>query len=371
MPASLQIDNGVKKMQVALEIVSYPAASENGSQLVVDAESNSLLLPGKSEAAVEAALVVSGFRSGVRAVIDSCVRTNETIRRFRDDPDSIDAFLAVLVDGNVISRNEARLGKASPKLVKLCAIGAHCGLLNREEIFKFLEPGYTIIYQVVVLYNTLRGDEDARLEQLVRILRQERQVSREALIAWTDAAKRENRPASVELVSSSANGSGDNVKPNAEIGPNHSLVLLTPDHRRDLRKLNEEYVDRPRYCQLVHDLVAEDATAVVVARLADLPIIENKLLPLIGFLGPFRVFLVREPVGPNVTDAEIFIVAHRGSVASVPDFKWRSAVELFDAAAAAELLVPDATKRLHLFAAAPSDGWRSIVGEANWSQSDA
>ncbi len=58
-------------------------------------------------------------------------------------------------------------------------------------------------------------------------------------------------------------------------------------------------------------------------------------------------------------------------MASVPDFKWRSAVELFDVAAAVELLVPDATKRLHLFAAAPSDGWRSIVGEANWSQSDA
>ena len=357
-------------MFTAQAVAIIPPPRSRAADTLVEGISTELFLPSKSNAVAEAALVVSGFRSGVRAVIDSCVRTNETIRRFRDDPDSIDAFLAVLVDGNVISRNEARLGKASPKLVKLCAIGAHCGLLNREEIFKFLEPGYTIIYQVVVLYNTLRGDEDARLEQLVRILRQERQVSREALIAWTDAAKRENRPASVELVSSPANGSSDSV-PNDEIGRNHSLVLLTPDHRRDLRKLNEEYVDRPRYCQLVHDLVAEDATAVVVTRLADLPIIENKLLPLIGFLGPFRVFLVREPVGPNVTDAEILIVAHRGSVASVPDFMWRSAVESFDVAAAVELLVPDATKRLHLFAAAPSDGWRSIVGEANWSQSDA
>jgi len=98
-----------------------------------------------------------------------------------------------LVDGNIISRNEARLGKASPKLVKLCTIGAHCGLLSREEVFQYLAPGYSVIYQAVVLYNTLRGSEDDRFKQLVRILREERPVSREVLIARTAAAKEANK----------------------------------------------------------------------------------------------------------------------------------------------------------------------------------
>jgi hypothetical protein len=355
----------------AVATISPPRSG--AADTLVEVVSNELLLPGKNDAAAEAALVVRGFRSGVRAVIDSCVRTNEAIRRFREDPASIDAFLAVLVDGNVISRNEGRLGKASPKLVKLCAIGAHCGLLNREEIFQYLEPGYTIIYQVVVLYNTLRGDEDARFDQLVRILRQERHVSREALIALTQATKRENRPASIELASSSANGSSDSVKPNVEIGRNHKLVLLTPDRRRDLRRLNEDYVDRPRYSQLVHDLVAEEATAVVVARLADLPVIENKLLPLLGFPGPCRVLLVREPIGWDVTDAEVIVIAQRGAATSTTDFRWLSSIESFDVVSTAELLVPDAKQKLHLFAqerSVGSGGWYSVIGMANWSHDD-
>ena len=179
----------------------------------------------------------------------------------------------------------------------------------------------------------------------------------------TEAAKRKNRPASLELVSSSANGSSDSVRPSVEIGRNHKLVLLTPDRGRDLRRLNEDYVDRPRYSQLFHDLVAEEATAVVVARLADLPVIENKLLPILGFPGPSRVLLVREPIGWDVTDAEVLVVAHRGAAASTVDFRWLSSTGVLDVISAAELLVPEAKQKLHLFAqrglSGPADGTRS------------
>ena len=124
------------------------------------------VLPSKIDAAAEAALVVSGFRSGIRALLDSCARTHEAVRRYRADPASLDAFLAVLVGGNVISPNKARLGKASPKLIEFCAIGAHGELLKREEIFQYLELGYTVILSARRPYNTLRGDEDARLISL-------------------------------------------------------------------------------------------------------------------------------------------------------------------------------------------------------------
>jgi len=278
-----------------------------------------LLLPGKNDAAAEAALVVSGFRSGVRAVIDACVRTFETVQRFSDDPDSIDAFLAGLVDGNLISRNEARLGKASPKLVKLCTIGAHRRLLSREEVFQHLAPGYSVIYQAVVLYNTLRGSEDDRLEQLVRILREERPVSREALIARTAAEKEANK-----VLEAAPAAMGHSVEPVDDIRHTHELVLLTPDRQRVLRRLNEDYVDRPYFCQLAHDLVAKQATAVVIARLANLPLIENKLLPMCGFEGVSRVLLIRDPLDADVTHAEIAVLAERGprDDARTEDFEW-------------------------------------------------
>jgi hypothetical protein len=350
--------------QAATNISSpRPRAAYN----VVEGISNDLFLPGKSEAAAEAALVVSGFRSGVQAVIDACVRTNETVLRFRNDPDSIDAFLAVLVDGNIISRNEARLGKASPKLSKLCTIGSHCGLLSREEVFRYLEPGYTVLYQVIVLYNTLPGDDNVRFEKLVQILREERTASRDALSDRTAAAKRANR--SLETVPAAS----DNSRREGDISHSFDLVLLTPDRQRDLRRLNENYVDRPRFCQLAHDLLAEEATAVVSARLTDLPLIENKLLPILGFPGPSHVFLVREPIESNVTDAEILVVADRKQTPSAPEFRWLSPGEPLDVTSLAELLVPDAKRKLHLFGQdtpVESLGWRSFIGNSNWSQAD-
>jgi hypothetical protein len=324
------------------------------------------LLLGKNDAAAEATLVVRGFRSGVRAVIDACVRTNDTIRRFSDDPDSIDAFLAVLADGNVISRNEARLGKASPKLVKLCTIGAHCGLLCREEVFQYLEPGYTVLYQVIVLYNTLQGDENGRFEKLVQILREERIPSREALSDRTAAAKRAKRSLG------SALAAGDSSRPEGDISHSLDLVLLTPD-QRDFSRLNENYIDPPRFCQLAHSLLAEEATAVVVARLTDLPLIENKLLPVLGFPGPSHVLLVREPIEANVTDAEIVVIADRKETPTAPEFSWLSSDESLDARLVADQLAPDAKRKLHLFAQegpVESGGWLLVIGNSNWGHAD-
>ncbi len=314
------------------------------------------LLLSKSDAATEAALVVGGFRSGVRAIIDACVRTNETICRYREDPDSIDAFMAVLVKGNIISSTEARLGRASPKLTKLCRIGDYCELLTREEVFQYLEPGYTILYQVIVLYNALQGDEDDRFKNLVQILREERTPSREALSNRTAAAKRAKRS------SDSLPAPSDTASFEGNIGRTFGLVLLTPG-QRDFPTINEDYLDPPRFSQLAYDLLAEDATAVVVARLADLPIIENKLLPMIGFSCPSQVFLIREPGGSNVTDAEILVIADRNQTPSSPDFRWLSSDDSFDAVSVAESLVPDAKRKLHLFAqaSAASVGWFTLL----------
>jgi hypothetical protein len=326
------------------------------------------LLLGKNDAAVEAALVVRGIRSGVRAVIEACVRTNDTIRRFSDDPDSIDAFLAVLVDGNVISPNEARLGKASPKLVKLCAIGAHRGLLTRDEVFQYLEPGYTVLYQVIVLYNTLQGDENDRFEKLVQILHDEGTASRETLSDRTAAIKRAKRNLEIPPAAN------DNVRPEGDISRSFDLALLTLDHQIDRRRLGEDYADRPRFCQLAHGLLAEEATAIVIARVTDLPLIENKLLPMLGFTGPSHVFLVRAPTGSNVTEAEVLVFTDRRKRPFVPDFEWLAFDDSFDPNLIAEQLVPDSKRRLHLFARksvnTKSGYWLAIVGDGNWSHAD-
>jgi hypothetical protein len=330
-------------------------------------------LPGKSEAAVEGALVVSGFRSGVRAVIDACVRTAETIRRFRDDSSAIDDFMAVLVDGNIISRSEARLGLASSKLSKFRTIGDHAELLCRDEILDHLEPGYTLIYQVVVLYNALEGDAEARFRGLVRILQAERPISREVLIAQTESAKRAKRgPAAAKPDFNSAGAANEIGKNGAKVSEQFELLLVTLDSRADLRGLRDDHADHPPPCLRIGERMAEQAVAVVVARLADLPTVENKLLPGCGFSGVARVLLLRDPIDPDVTDAQVVVVAERGQGESVnlANFRWLPHDDTLEAVYLASRLVPDARKKLHLFAAAESEGWCSIVGDANWRQAD-
>jgi hypothetical protein len=353
-----------------------PSPGSHAADIFVEGHSNELLLPGKSDAAAEAALVVGGFRSGVRAVIDACVRTNETIQRFRDDPDSIDAFLAVLVHGNIISRSEARLGKASPKLSKLATIGQNAEMLRDEQVFRYLAPGYTLIYQVTVLYSVLDGDEAHRFDQLVRELAALSPLSREWLIARTEEIKRAKKGASAlpSISDAGDHRAGSDVDPIASLGTDYKVVLLTPDHQRDFCRLSEDYVADPKFLRLGSELLAEDAVAVVIAQLADIPLIENRLLPILRFSYVSQVCLVRMPLHADVTGAEVLIIAHRKQMDFTAKFTWIAESEELDAKAVVERLLPDAGTKLHLFASeephGSSGGWLSVVGNANWGQSD-
>jgi tetrahydrodipicolinate N-succinyltransferase len=97
------------------------APTESISQTEVESSKAGPLLIVKTNAATLGARVVDGIRKGVRALIDACVVVEETVRLYHDDRDAIDEFMAALVDGNIISKSEGRLGLASPKLSKFCA----------------------------------------------------------------------------------------------------------------------------------------------------------------------------------------------------------------------------------------------------------
>jgi hypothetical protein len=342
-----------------------------GADTIVESSSPDLLLPGKSAAAVEGALVVGGFRAGVRAVIEACVRTAESIRRFQDDPSAIDDFLAALVEGNVISRSEARLGLSSPKLSKFRTIGDHAELLCSDEILSHPEPGYTIPYQAVVLFNVLAGDEHARFEQLVKILQAE-PVSRERLIAQTEMAKRAKRSSTAGISEFNPEGAREDIGNGIKVSKHFDLLLADLNLASDLRHTEQNYGDHPPLCLRIRPRVAEDAVAVVIARLADIPTIENKLLPRWGFGDVARVLLLRDPVDPDVTDAQVVVIATRGrrEIDQVGDLQWLPYGEPLDAVGLAARLVPDAKSKLHLFATQVSEGWCSIVGEANWRDAD-
>jgi hypothetical protein len=277
-----------------------------------------------------------------------------------------------LVEGKVISESEARLGLASPKLTMLCKIGEYADRLRHHEIVRyFLQTGsygYTNLFQFAVLFDQTPADQEdeARIQLLVDKLRHNQVTSRQGLLRLTREMKQATRDTASDLVGAFR----DNVA--TQIGQGFDLLLSAPPGLA-VRKLHEDYADWLPRCLRIGELMASDAVLVVVVSVSDLPVTVNKLLPGCGFEGiPPRVFLIRSPVDPEVTGEQVVIVAERGSVeqARLSNIRWLPHDEPIDPFALAGRLVPDAKKKLNLFASAQTDGWCSIIGEANWNLDD-
>jgi len=339
---------------------------------------------GKSAAGAEGAAVVDGLRSGVLATIDACVKALVARTKFKGDKQAIDDFLAPLVEVSILSSSEARLGLASPKLSKLCKIGEYADLLRHELIIRYFFQtdcsGYGPIYQVTVLLDQMPTDlgNDERVQRLVETLERGQVDTLHAMRRLTKQFKDAKRGVSVKLPNSVDARLPDQISvgetghpPSVHVEDGSDLVLAMPD-RSDLRKLREGYVNPPR-CLKVGEAIADNAVVIVVATLSDLAVIQYYFLPYFGFegLAP-RLLLSQPPAGPEVTEAQVFIVAERpsGNRARLSEIVWPAGDEPIDPLALAARLVPDAWKKLALFASENADGWQSIVGDANWGQVD-
>ena len=321
------------------------------------------LLPGKNDPWTLAADVAERMRAGTYSMIEACVLFVDGVRRFEADHELTENFLEALVRENVIPKRSARLGIEKSKLSMLRKIGLHADLLLDARIFKYLPPGRSILLYVIRLYEVLSGDHDSRIERLVQLFEAEGSPSRDFLIEQVKLAERASQPDAPQTADPWVAG---------DRGERFDLILMTVLDRHDPRRLLADYPDRKPFCLRVHERVANGAVGIVIARLVDLPVIENKLLPGCGFDGFAQGFLLRDPIDPDVTDAQVIVVTMRGrrGIEGLASFQWLPDGEPLDAVALASCLMPDAKTRLHLFASARFDGWSSTIGEANWSQAD-
>ncbi|MCS3687485.1 hypothetical protein ABIF07_005488 [Bradyrhizobium elkanii] len=325
-------------------------------------ESVNPVLPGKTDPAAFAAHIAGCVRSGVRAEIHAYVLVVDGLRAYEGDPTLSERFLRALVVENLIPKRSARLGLDKSKVSMLRKIGNSAELLLDYRIFKYLRPGRSLLYHVVLLYEALPGTHAERISLLVALFESEGQVSRRFLI---DQIKR------AEIAAQHPKAEERDPWQGETTFESFDLILGTVGPR-EARRLSEDPADRLPRCQRVHEHISEDSVFVGIARLADLMAVESKLLPGCGFGAISRVFLLREPVEPNVTDAQVIVVAMRGNSDRVRlnDCEWLPPDARLDPVALALRLFPDAKNKLHLFAHADTAGWCSIVGEANWSLSD-
>ncbi|MHC6157819.1 hypothetical protein ACVSQB_39435 [Bradyrhizobium elkanii] len=326
------------------------------------ADSERAFLPSKRDPAALAAEVAEGMLSGAGNVISACVKLNEGERSFAGDPDLTSQFIDALVRENVIPRRSARLGEFDrSKLAMLRKIGEQSSLLLDTEISKYLQPGYSVLYHTIRLYEELPGDHDQRLAKLIEICAAEGHLSREFLILEIKKAQRTGKPETAE----------DAQLPVLE-GESYDLILLDLRSGRYRSRWSQDYGERMPLFARVHESVSDSAVAICIARLKDLPIVGGKLLPGCGFGTISRALLTQIPADADVTDAELLVIGERGGSNRVQltGFEWLPPEVPLDPVALATRLVPDAVNRLHLFASVETAGWRSVVGDANWSYAD-
>jgi hypothetical protein len=361
-----------------LDIVSagLAPADAQGIQTLLRGKSASRLAdsiagdPKDADPIQEGRQAASEWHGSVKSLIGACVRIRRVLLTWRDDKAHIEAFLRALVAGHVLSRAETRLGLAAPKLCKLVKIGQGADLLQRSQIAPFLMPSYTTLYQLIVLSETLPdSEEEHKTAALTRILANcPGEISREYLIEETRRLKRTRGTAEAVSELRLPERAETDKKPRdlLEAGEQFELMLLTPS-KSDLRLLRADYSDGTlERCLPLFKLIRESAGAVIATQIADLSLIENVLLPSCGFSRLSHVLLVRRPTSLDVTDAEVVITAERGEMQLSPSEAWLNDAERIDAPTMAARLYPLTSRRLHVFAAAHTDGWHCLVGNDSW-----
>ncbi len=296
--------------------------------------------------------VAFAFFDGVMAVIHACALLVAALSRFEGDIVARETFLKILVEKNVIPRRSHRLGEFNKsKLAMLCKIGENYSLLLSDALRPFLQAGYSVLYYIVRYYEVLDGDHDSRLAQLADVFSREGHLTRDFLVAKVneiEKAKKAGAKASQHNWNETAPSNG------------FDLIVATPSHS-ELRRLKEYPSDAVR-CLRIHHHIAAKAVVVVRGRLADLPVIENKLLAGCGFDFISNIILVNKPIEPDVTTAEVIVIARHASSSIMSDLEW---LEIQDIRAFASRVAPDAQNKLHLFATEETEGYVCIVGDAN------
>jgi hypothetical protein len=143
------------------------------------------------------------------------------------------------------------------------------------------------------------------------------------------------------------------------------VLVLTPS-AGVVSRLNKPFTTGGEpACLRYHDVVAQNAVLILMARVGDLPRLADKL-SLWGFKRFKAIYALAPPSGPNLMDVDAIAICECGRSNLVKDLEdWPT--EKDPLKLAESLLNEVAGRRVHLFAESETPGWECILGEANFS----
>jgi hypothetical protein len=333
---------------------------EHGSQHFHLGETAPALVPDDNAhaAAIEAAgRVAENLQGSNEFIIRAGVEAFEAKVRFGNDRAVYyDSFIAALVAKNVLTKRDGQLADESSKLSKLLTIGQSADILRHPEIFSRLPQGYSALYEAIGLLKKLPGDENAQSQRLVEILiegERQQNISRQFLIDQ----KREANPRKKH---------GNGLREPVVLPDSGARLILVTPNLRDLRKLEEDVSEHSLpACMRLKDLSADECDAVIVVPIWAIPVVKSRMIDQWGAVE--RVLLLGRADAPDITDAEVAVIAARGAGnREIEPFEWCQDSAELDSLDLAERLFPNSANKLHVFADEPQGDWNALVGEENW-----
>ena len=111
---------------------------------------------------LHAAQSVISFRAAsVREQVLSTVALSDGFQAFKDDKVKLKQYLQVLVDAKLLTNAEIDNPNGA-RLSKLKTIAKHVSILLDKRIVEYLEPGYSLLYELILLWKRLPTTSDHR-----------------------------------------------------------------------------------------------------------------------------------------------------------------------------------------------------------------
>lgn len=299
-------------------------------------------------------------------------------------------FLSRLAELRVLCQRDVMvLSRPNGMLSMIKKIGENADWLRHHEMLPILLPEPSKLYQIVLLRDDLGGSFDRSLAALQTL---EPGYTRDDIIALRQDAKPRN---AANGTSCSGEGRGaarnasfdDERQDRATIEPSdsgravlaassggtvigsdqnlagYSLVLadMTP---ADVRLLRTDFADPNELDRLLgRPPLAPEAAIVVLAKVADISVIETRLLPHLGFRRLAHYFSIGETATPDLANYQMALVALRGLSCTIPNAPFSPTDS---PATLARQLFPLAQNNATIFGAA-EPGWASF----GWAEGDA
>lgn len=362
----------------------------------VDEDSEKDFYRGKNPEDLGPIEVVAQFvahrTDGVIGEVKSAVVLTSGLERFKESPAELESFLKGLQEANILSKSEAasfiKTKNSSGTISMLKKIAEYQGELLDSRIRSRLRPGYSCLYQVSLLTEEVKKGQQG-IERLAEILSErDGEISRAWIIKRREQLsgkiKTPKQPAVVdhseEVVDLDADevpsiqaditdgGSADKPEPSITSAPRKQMVtgLLLTVTEEQASRFSKELADNGACaCVKVSGEIDANAVLLIDAR-ADTLLSMSTTIGSLGFGRCVQAGLLSDPTGQDITASRMLAVYVRGSVELAMFKDWTNGVT--PAELAGRILEGVGGRRVHLFADAETEGWESVVGDANWQR---